>query len=128
MPRGKFKEEEPAALGKTASLPGPEKIDDPGLSRRAESLLDEALEIRLRYDRDGERLDEIQSELIEIVRAYELPGVRRGRIGLLYNGERSNKYLDKGLLIENGVSPEVIAKSFKDTKMFSDARLVVLKR
>lgn len=126
MPKPRpFEEPKPGAV---ASLPEACEIDDEIMSRRAAELLEEALQVKLRHDKDRERLDEITSELTEIARGYELPGIRLGRIGLLYNGERSNRYLDKAALIENGVSPEVIAASYKDTKPYTDARLMLLKR
>ena len=107
-------------------LPNPEKIDDKITSRRAKKLLEEALEIKLRYDKDKDRLEEITDELTTIARGFELPGIKHGQIALAYFGERSNKYLDKSLLLEHGVSPETIAASYRDGKQFSDSRLMLI--
>lgn len=128
MPRAKAESEVEDRKGATESLPKPDQIKDADISKRAAELLDEALKVKLRHDKDADRLKEITDELIAIVRGYELPGVRNNGIGLLYNGERSNQYLDKGLLLEHGVAPEVIQQSYKPTKVFSDARLMLLKR
>lgn len=126
MPRATVNEEEKP--GVVASLPEPSAIEDDTMASRARELLHEALAVKLRHDKDRERLDEITQELTVIARGYSLPGIRQGRIGLLYNGERSNKFLDKALLIEHGVSPEVISASYRATKPFTDARLMLLKR
>lgn len=126
-PNNGYEEEEEKGKGTVAQLPTTDTIDDRYTARLATDLLTEALEVKLRHDRDTRRLKEITQELVVISRGFQLPGIRHGRIGLIYNGERSNRTLDKGLLLEHGVSPETIQDCYKSTRPFSDARFYLIK-
>lgn len=103
-------------------------IDDPPLVDLCKGLLAEAEAAKRRVDADSKRLTEIRAELGIYAACYELPGMKWGGISLSYSGERTNKRLDKGLLIENGVSPETIAQSYKETKPFIDSRFILAKQ
>lgn len=70
------------------------------------------------------RLDEIEARLVEIARAFDLPGIRHQKLGLFYNGERTRMMLDRKKLIENGVSSELIKACYSQSKPFVDARFI----
>jgi len=108
----------------SSKLPLVSVIDDKVTLDRCIQLLKEADKLKARSDDDGARLKEIREELGSYAAAFDLPGMRYGNMALVYSGERSNKRLSVELLIENGVSPEVIAQSYKETKPFTDIRLL----
>jgi|SRR5215467_369702 len=122
-----YEEDEEQAKGVVASLPTIDSIDDDHTQRQALDLLSEAYEVKLRHDRDTRRLKEITRDLVVITRGFQLPGLRHGRIGLVYKGERSIPHLDKGLLLEHGVAPEVLNDCYSPSKPFSDARFYIVK-
>lgn len=102
--------------------------DDDTLAEICQDLLNEAEKLKIRYDEDAQRLKDIRTELGVYTEAYKIPGLRWGGIAFSYSGWRSNKRLDTGLLLENGVSPEAIANSYKETKPFIDSRFITPKR
>lgn len=103
-------------------------IDDVVLIDLCKELLNEAETTKRRVDTDNARLTEIRGELGVYADCYKLPGMKWGGISFSYTGLRSNRRLDKGLLIENGVDPELIAQSYKDSKPFIDSRFILPKR
>lgn len=112
----------------TSQLPSPETaINDLPTREITIELLNEAAEINERKTADEARLKDIKDHLILISQAFEIPGVKTNRFGFMYLGMRSKRTLDKKLLIENGVSPEVIKESYKDSKPYADARFVPVK-
>jgi hypothetical protein len=112
----------------TSQLPSPENaISDLPTRDVTIELLNEAAEINERKTADEARMKEIKEQLINIAQAFELPGVKTNRCGFMYLGMRSKRTLDKKLLIENGVSPEVIKESYKESKPYADARFVPVK-
>jgi hypothetical protein len=103
-------------------------LDDEVLIDLCKELLAEAETTKRRVDIDTARLTEIRGELGVFADSYSLPGMKWGNISFSYTGLRSNRRLDKGLLIENGVSPELIALSYKDSKPFIDSRFILPKK
>lgn len=93
----------------------------------AKRLLAEAAELRERLEDDKIRLDEIKDVLISIAQAHDLKGLRWGRIGLEYHGERTRRVLDKELLLENGVDADTIVASYRETEPFISSRWVEIK-
>lgn len=110
----------------TSKLPLVSVIDDRPTMDLAKETLQEAIEIQARQKQDKERLDELKATMINIAVAYGLPGMKWGRCGFEYRGERSNKTLSKERLLEHGVDPEIIADSYEPTKAFIDCRFVPL--
>jgi hypothetical protein len=90
----------------------------------AKKLLSEAQELKARIDKDSERLGDIKEGLSSICSAFELAGLRWGAIGLVYSGMSTKKTLDKALLLENGVTAEVIKNSYKEGKPYINARFI----
>lgn len=128
----------PKAQLKLAPAEDEEKVDESKFAFAGElgdqtteavcvGLLMEAEMIKARMDRDKQRLDELKGELLPIIKAFSIGGLRHGRIGLAYYGMRSKKYLDKLKLIENGVDPELISNSYSQGREYEDVRFVPFK-
>ena len=108
----------------SSKLPLVSRIDDAITMEEAADLLREANELVDIKTTAVARLAAIQTRLIEIADAFSLPGMRFGRIGFYYGGEKTRSSLDKRKLIENGVDPELIAACYSDSKPFPDARFI----
>jgi hypothetical protein len=111
-------------LAENSHLPLISVIDDQPTMDLTKELLEEAHELTERQDETAERLVEIKQQLSGIARDWSLPGMRFGKFGLQYSGERTRSSLNKGMLIENGVDPEVIKASYKESKPYVDARFI----
>jgi len=117
-------EDDPNAGSK---LPSVSVIDDQDAMDACVEMLQEAEDLKRRSEDDLARLKEIRTELSVYSEAYDLPGMRWGKIGLIYNGMRKKLTLDKAKLLENGVTAEQIGMSYKESDEFVDARFVNLK-
>lgn len=111
-------------LAENSSLPLVSVIDDQPTMDLAVELLQEAEQLTAEKERVEARLNELKQQLSGIARDWELPGMRFGKIGLSYSGEKTSMRLNKALLIENGVDPEVIKASYKESKPYVDARFI----
>jgi hypothetical protein len=120
-PRPVEEEDEKPVTGESLPLVS---VLDKGTMEAAKKLLTEAQELKARMDKESERLGEIKEALVGICSAFELAGLRWGQIGLVYNGLSSKRTLDKGLLLENGVTADQIKASYKEGKPYVNARFI----
>jgi hypothetical protein len=89
-------------------------------------LMYESIEIQQQEKALAARKAEIKDLLVAIAQRHKVEGMRHGRIAVYYNGEKTRRTLDRGLLIENGVTPQQIEDSMKESKPFVDLRVVDL--
>lgn len=107
-----------------SKLPEVDALKDRATESRAKELLKEADQLYAKVELAECRLDEIKEDLIEICAAFELGGIRHGRMGLYYGGKKTKRTLSKELLVEYGVAPEIIGASYEESKPFIDSRWV----
>jgi hypothetical protein len=91
----------------------------------AVALLKQSYKLKQQEDKIKEQLEEIKLELSGLCAGLELNGLRWGKSGFEYRGYVTRKTLSKELLLENGVEPETIAASYKESEPYLDTRFVV---
>lgn len=62
----------------------------------------------------------IKESLAAICKDEEQPGLRYGQLAVYYNGEKTKWSLNRAMLLENGVTPEQLEESMKESKPFID--------
>lgn len=77
--------------------------------QEAQKLLAEAHQLR---EAEG-RLKSIKARLAEIIREEGLDGLRHGMLCCIPRYQAGRRSLDRGLLIDNGVTPEQIEMSMR---------------
>ena len=74
------------------------------------------------------RRAEIKTELAALAVAHDMPGMRHGQLAVYYGGEKTKWSLNRGLLLENGVTPQQLEDSMKESKPYVDLRIVDLSK
>ena len=104
--------------GKFISLPLVESIKKKADRLKSIDLLDEAHLLKSTIERQNARLDKIKDELLMIQEEYQLPGFRNGNLCFSASFQEGRRQLNKDLLIENGVGPDIIQASYKQGEGF----------
>lgn len=149
--RGRSKE--PAGAPRTSSTPQPAPLQEvakrrppePKPERKADelpivsvlprsqmdtaiSLMTEDITLAELISNANDRRKEIKAELAPILQEHDLPGLRHGQMALYFGGEKTKWSLDRKLLLENGVTPQQIQDSMKESKPFIDLRITDLSK
>lgn len=110
--------------GKYASFPLTSVFEDQDVMDLANDILAEAKLLKARQAEIEAKLAELKQDMVQLVSASNLTGVRWGGFGFAYNGERARSTLSVQMLMENGVTKAQIDRSYKQSKPFVDARFV----
>lgn len=79
-----------------------------------------------RIKQDAEHEKEIKLELNNLQTKYALKGFRHGAFCFTAREMPGRETLDRGLLIENGIDPRIIAESMKTGKSFVERRFKII--
>jgi hypothetical protein len=101
-----------------SKLPQASELPDVEIRNRVQKLLKRSTELVRLISESKENLDELESELGAICEAYDLKGFRHGLHSFEYYGWKTRKTLSTAALVANGVSAEVIAASYVESKPF----------
>ena len=108
-----------------SSLPEAVHVLDTDMFAELYFDLQQAQKLRAEISSKQEDLEELQTKLNASCEAYGLAkGFKIGKLGYEYHGWTTRKTLNSDLLLEQGVSAEQIAKSYKDSKPFISAQFV----
>jgi len=92
------------------------------------SLMSEDVAIQEVEAANKQRRQEIKTELAALAEAHDMPGMRHGQLAVYYGGEKTKWSLNRALLLENGVTPQQLEDSMKESKPFVDLRIVDLSK
>lgn len=127
----------PAAPARRPPPPAPERKADelPIVSvlprremDRAIELMSEDVAIQEVEAMNKARRAEIKQELAALEQEHDLPGMRHGQLAVYYGGEKTKWSLNRALLLENGVTPQQLEDSMKESKPYIDLRIVDLSK
>lgn len=104
-----------------ASLPLVSVLPKPKM-KTAARLLEELEAVIAARESAEEREQEIKLQLEEIQHDAGALGLRYGDLCFIAREKPGRRTLDKGLLIENGVAPEVIEQSMKEGAPYVERR------
>ena len=105
----------PKDLSVFANLPDiTEELKAPD-RRRTAPLLEELAELTDCMKRDSERIEQLKGLLESIQTKYGLSGLRFGNLAFRTLEVAGRRTLDKTLLVQNGVDPETIEASMKES-------------
>lgn len=106
-----------------SSLPMASTIPDPETFRRVVELLKEGVALKVKASELEEREKEIKEELAAVAEGYQTKGFRHALAGFEYHGWQTKKTLSKEKLLSNGVSADVIDKSFSESDPFLSTKM-----
>lgn len=112
-------------LALAQKLKGPEILGED--FDQAIRLLDEGHDLKAAIETMTERIEAIKMELLQIQIAHDCDGFRNGRLAFIGSYRKGRRMLSKDALLENGVSPEQIAKSYREGDAYWNKELKVLK-
>lgn len=90
------------------------------------ALMNEDVEIQEQVAAFTARRAEIKAELAAVAERHHVDGFRHGQIAVYYGGQKTKWSLNRAMLIENGVTPQQLEDSMKESKPFVDLRVVDL--
>jgi len=92
------------------------------------SLMSEDVAIQEVEAANKQRRQEIKTELAALAKAHDMPGMRHGQLAVYYGGQKTKWSLNRALLLENGVTPQQLEDSMKESKPYIDLRIVDLSK
>lgn len=106
-----------------SKIPLASKIDDPETFRESVALLQEATDLKVKTSELAEREIEIKEQLAAVCEAYSLPGIRHGLNCFEYYGYTTRQTLSKERLLALGVSAELIAAAYVESKPYLNTKI-----
>lgn len=107
-----------------STLPLTSEIPDPEIFKQATHLLKEGIKLRAKISELEESASDLREQLAVICAAYDLKGLRHGLAGFEYHGYKTRQTLSKEKLLANGVSADIIAKSFSEGEPYLMTKFV----
>jgi len=113
--------------GKSKSVPAADlplvSVLDEADFREAKSLLTECLEFQAAKEELDAAISAHKMRILEICRVYGLPGLRFGQIAAPCRFGCSRKTFNKGLAVELGCDPDILAAAYKESKSWDECRI-----
>jgi hypothetical protein len=107
-----MKEQEASDTSPAFATPITAMAITPEEAGRTLSLLEEGWAIEKVIEAKRARLEEIKADLQVICNENDIRGVKNDRISFLVSWVKGRRSLSRELLLTNGVSPDVISKSY----------------